>query len=127
MARIWYRIEQIIRMMNWIELIELKVSQKLSAIVEHELAEVMQDMKAKKLVQTLKVFNQENLKSDYLIIIFHNDSLHDLRVSELGDRLVDAFQEYGMIHRSIWNELNSIKIANHKITPGDDGGTWHDA
>jgi hypothetical protein len=113
--------------MNWIELIEIRVSQKLTPLIEHELDEVIQDMKAKKMVQTLKVFNQANLKSDFLVIIFHSDSLHDLRVSELGDRLVDAFQEYGMIHRSIWNELNSIRITNDKITPGDNGGTWHDA
>jgi hypothetical protein len=53
----------------------------------------------------LKLYNKIQLKSDYMIIIYHEQELSNHKGSELGQRLKVALKDFGMINYNAWNEL----------------------
>jgi len=91
--------------MESIEIIEIRLSRKQNEVFEKEIGNVIEEVMQKELEYSLKLYNKTQLKSDYMIIIFHAKKLTNHKKSELGQRLRLSLKEFGMINHSVWNEL----------------------
>ncbi len=91
--------------MESIEIIEIRLSQNLNEVLEKEIGKVINEVLKNETEYTLKLYNKFQLKSDYLIIIFHKQKLPGNKKSELGQRLKISLKEFGMINHSVWKEL----------------------
>lgn len=53
----------------------------------------------------LRVFCRENLETDYCIVLCHTGEKTDAGGSPLGLHIVAALKEVGMVHHTVWNEI----------------------
>lgn len=90
--------------MKSIEIIEIRLSQDLNKVLENEIGNVIEEVMKNEPEYNLKLYNKLQLKSDYLIIIYHKQKLTNHKGSELGQRLKDALKDFGMINHTIWGE-----------------------
>lgn len=88
--------------MKSIEVIEIRLSQDLNKLLEKEIGNIIEKVLEKE--YTLRLYKKLQLKSDYMIIIYHTQELTNLKGSELGQRLKLAFKDFGMINHSIWGK-----------------------
>lgn len=91
--------------MDSIELIEIRVTQKLSLEFEHEIEKLIKGLPRGENEFTLNFYSHRQLRSDYLLLIFHREQIPDHRGSAIGHKLVEAFREFGVINRSVWNAI----------------------
>jgi hypothetical protein len=91
--------------MKSIEIIEIRLSQNLNKVLENEIGNIIEDLVENEPEYKLKLFNKIQLKSDYMIIIYHEQELSNHKGSELGQRLKVALKDFGMINYNAWNEL----------------------
>lgn len=55
--------------------------------------------------EAIRVFRREKLDSDICIVLFHNGKKSKTGGSPLGLRLVTALKEFGLVHHTVWNEI----------------------
>jgi len=91
--------------MDSIEIIEIRVAQNLRVDFEFEIEKLIVDLQRGKNEFSLNFYSHRQHKSDYLLLIFHGEQIPDHRGSAIGHRLVEAFREYGVINRSVWNAI----------------------
>ena len=99
--------------MESIELIEIRVAQKRSLEFEREIERLIVELQETEHEYTLNFYSHRQLRSDYLLLIFHTVEIPDQRGSSIGHRLADAFTEYGVINRSVWNAITTDYKINH--------------
>lgn len=90
--------------MKSIEIIEIRLSQNLNNVLENEIGNVIEEVMENEPGYTLKLYNKLQLKSDYMIIIYHTQKLTNHKGSELGQRLKVALKNFGMINHNVWRE-----------------------
>ena len=94
-----------INKMGSIEIIEIRLSQKLNEVFEEEIRNVIGEVINRESRYSMKLFHKMQLPSDYLIIIFHSQKLTENKKSELGQQLKVSLRDFGLINHSAWNEL----------------------
>lgn len=99
--------------MESIELIEIRVAQRRSQEFESQVENLIDELQEAEQEYTLSFYSHRQLRSDYLLLIFHSVEIPDQKGSVIGHRLADAFSEYGVISRSVWNAI----ATDYKITP----------
>lgn len=93
--------------MDSIEIIEIRVAQKLNHEFEHEIEKLIKGQQHGENEFILNFYSHRQLRSDYLLLIFHREQIPDHRGSVIGHRLVEAFRKYGVINHSVWNAMAS--------------------
>jgi len=92
--------------MKLLEIIELRITVKDYEIIESYLKQLKHDM-ADKNLQNMKIFSKLNLNTDFSIHIAHESTDVKSGGSELGQHLVFALKEFGLISHSIWVEMKA--------------------
>lgn len=90
--------------MKSIEIIEIRLSQDQNKVLENEIGNIIKEIMEKETEYSMKLYSKLQLKSDYMIIIYHAQELTKYKGSELGQRLKDALKDFGMINHTIWKE-----------------------
>ena len=90
--------------MKSIEVIEIRLAQNLNKVLEKEIGNIMEEIMENELEYTLKLYKKLQLRSDYMIIIYHSKELINHKGSELGQQLKVALKDFGMINHTIWGE-----------------------
>jgi hypothetical protein len=93
--------------MDSIELIEIRVAQKRCQEFESQIEDLIDELQKAEQEFTMNFYSHRQLKSDYLLLIFHTEEIPDQRGSAIGHRLAEAFREYGVINRSAWNAITT--------------------
>lgn len=94
-------------MMDNIEIIEIRVAQKLNLEFEHEIKKLIKGLQHDENEFILNFYSHRQLRSDYLLLIFHRGQISDHRGSVIGHRLVEAFRKYGVINHGVWNPIST--------------------
>lgn len=87
------------------EIIELRSSETNKSLLKEKLTALMQDVKKNNGSIGIKVFFRFEIDTDYRIYLKHNSSASKEEGSQLGQSLVSALKEYGLVHYSKWIEL----------------------
>jgi len=93
--------------MKWIEVIQLRSAGSNREILEHKLNRLIDDFSKRKKNPEMMAYSRALIDSDFSIQLLHDSNEVETGGSHLGLRLVSAFKEFGLVHHSIWIELNS--------------------
>jgi len=91
--------------MKWSEVIMVRSAGSNSKILASILREIMEDLARDVGREAIRVFRREKLDSDICIVLFHNGKKSKTGGSPLGLRLVTALKEFGLVHHTVWNEI----------------------
>ena len=91
--------------MKWSEVIMVRSAGSNAKILFDTLQDLMVDMMRSVGNDDIRVFHRENLKTDICIVLFHSGKKTQTGGSPLGQRIVAAFKEVGLVHHTIWNEM----------------------
>lgn len=91
--------------MKNVEIIEIKLSNKLSDQLENVLEEVIGKVRNSQTDYSINLYRKMNLMTDYMVIILYTQKLDNKGISELGQRLKIALKEFGIISHKIWDEV----------------------
>ena len=91
--------------MKWSEVIMVRSAGSNSKILASTLREIMEDLARDVGREAIRVFRREKLDSDICIVLFHNGKKSKTGGSPLGLRLVTALKEFGLVHHTVWNEI----------------------
>ena len=91
--------------MKWIELIQLRSAGSNREILEFKLQNLINEVDSKRKKQVIAAFSRVSIDTDFSIHIFHDSKKVENGGSRLGLRLAAALKEFGLVHHSIWMEL----------------------
>lgn len=91
--------------MQSIEIIEIRLSQNLNKVLEKEIGNVIDETMENEPGSIIKLFTRMQLKSDYMLMIYHTETFINHKGSDLGQRLKVALKDFGMINHTVWDEL----------------------
>ena len=91
--------------MKWIELIQLRSAGSNREILETKLQGLIDEIDSKRKKQVIRAFSRVSIDTDFSIHIFHDSKKVENSGSSLGLRLAAALKEFGLVHHSIWMEL----------------------
>lgn len=91
--------------MGSIETIEIRLSSRLSAALENDVAEIIEKALSAENVLEIKLYNKQRLKSDYLIVLIYKKQYNEIQNKVLGEQIKTELKEYGMIYHNHWNEI----------------------
>jgi len=91
--------------MNWIEVIQIRVSGKDHGILKPKLDQLIKEVN-QGTDHKLVVYRQLDLHSDIRIHLIHSTIKVEKNGSSLGLRLVSALKEYGLVNHNVWLELS---------------------
>lgn len=101
------------RSMNCIEVLEIRVTHKHHPEFQLELESILKETAADQSLYKLKSYSKGKSGTDYLLIIHHRGTDLDSRGSNLGQVLMEALGSFGMIHRSVWFEMEHTYHQTH--------------
>ncbi len=93
--------------MKWIELIQLRSVEGNRMILESELQRLINEVDGERIKLVVMAFRRVAIDTDFSIHIFHDSKKVEDGGSQLGMRLVAALKDFGLVHHSIWMEMNS--------------------
>jgi hypothetical protein len=91
--------------MKWIELIQLRSAGSNREMLETNLKMLIDEVGGKRQKQVIMAFSRVSLDTDFSIQIFHESKKVENGGSCLGLHLAAALREFGLVHHSIWMEL----------------------
>jgi hypothetical protein len=68
--------------------------------------ELMEDAARQNRNEGIRVFHREKIDTDYCIILSHEGKTAKSGGSRIGLRLAAAFKEFGMVHHTVWVEMD---------------------
>ena len=92
--------------MKWSEVIMVRSAGSNAKILAKTLQGLMVDVARSAENDDIRVFHRENLETDICVVLFHSGKKTQTGGSSLGLRIVAAFKEVGLVHHTIWNEVN---------------------
>jgi hypothetical protein len=92
--------------MKCAEVIMVRSTDRNSNLLAATLEELMEDVLREAGDERIRVFRRENIETDYCIVLFHEEKTAKSGGSRLGLRLAAAFKEFGMVHHTVWNEMD---------------------
>ena len=93
--------------MKWSEVIMVRSAGSGSKVPASTLRGLMNDVAGDAGNEAIRVFHREKLDSDICIVLFHDGKKTNSGGSRLGLRLVDALQEFSLVHHTVWIEMEN--------------------
>lgn len=91
--------------MKWIELIQLRSSNRNREILESNLQGLIGEVDSKRKKPEIMAFSRVSIDTDFSIHIIHDSIKVENGGSRLGLHLAAALKEFGLVHHSIWMQL----------------------
>jgi hypothetical protein len=91
--------------MKWAEVITVRSAAGASKVLASTVTELMKDAARRNGNEGIRSFHRERIDTDYCIVLFHEAKKARSGGSRLGLRLVAAFREFGMVHHTVWLEM----------------------
>jgi hypothetical protein len=91
--------------MNWSEVIMVRSAGSNAKVLAAFLQDLKDDVARSAGEGDIRVFRRENLETDICVVLFHSRKKAQIGGSPLGLRIVAAFKEIGLVHHTIWNEI----------------------
>ena len=92
--------------MNWSEVIMVRSAGSNAEILAKTVQDLMADVARSAGNDDVRVFCRENLETDICIVLSHSGKKAQTGGSPLGLRIASAFKEIGLVHHTIWNEVD---------------------
>jgi hypothetical protein len=96
--------------MKWLEIIEIQSVSNNQALVELNLENLLNEIKSDKAEQTIKIYNNVSVMTDYSIHIYNQSDKVNRQGSELGSRLVSTLKAFGLVNYTIWIDRFGKKV-----------------
>lgn len=96
--------------MNYLEIIELRSSNKNHEILSEKLTGFIDDMNKEDKNYRVKLYRHLTVENDWSFHIHHQTKINTNSPNQLGLRIASALQEFGLIHHSVWSEEKRRKI-----------------
>jgi hypothetical protein len=93
--------------MKCAEVITVRSTGGASKVLASTLTELMKDAARRNGNEGIRAFHRERIDTDYCIVLFHEAKKARGGGSRLGLRLVAAFREFGMVHHTVWLEMDT--------------------
>jgi len=94
--------------MKWAEVIMVRSTGRTSSRLASTLKELMNDVARDRGEESIRVFHRENIETDYCIVLFREEEAAKSGGKRLGLRLVAVLKRIGMVHHTVWMEMNQI-------------------
>lgn len=93
--------------MKWIEVIQLRAVDGNREFLESKLNTLINEVVAGSKEQTISAYHRALIDSDYSIHIFHRSNPVENFGSPLGERIVSALREFGLVNHTVWIGINN--------------------
>jgi hypothetical protein len=94
--------------MKYLEIIELRAAGKRSDLLTSQLQSINSLLEKEPSGHKIKIYTRELVDSDYSIMLFHDTKKTGTEGSRLGLQLASGLRSFGLVHHSIWNELDGL-------------------
>ena len=91
--------------MQWLEIISLRSGAKNKDVLEQKLRQLCGALERENR-KTAVAYSRDQIDSDYCIHLRHQMEDVERGGSSLGLRLVEALKEFGLVHHSVWKEMD---------------------
>jgi len=98
--------------MKWLEIIEIRSASTNRELLESHLHRLMNEINRRAKKQTIKVYSQATIDTDFSIHLFHDSKTVEKNGSQLYFHLVSTLKEFGLINQSIWMEMTVKESKN---------------
>lgn len=88
-------------------MIEIRLAQAINSKLETDIKQIIREVSKEESGIKIKLYNKANLTNDYLIIIINQKKNPAPYGSGLGQRIMAAFREYGLLNHTTWNEIEN--------------------
>ena len=93
--------------MKWVEVITVRSSGRNTNMTASILQELLTDMDRQDKQERIRIYNREEIDTDFCIMLFHEGRKITSNGSRLGLRLKAALKEFGQVHHAVWLEMKS--------------------
>lgn len=90
--------------MKWLEIIEMRITSKDRDLVNSFLRQLYQQV-IKENKHQIRILNKYNLDTDFSVHLKHDSSDINQNGSALGQNILSALKEHGIVNHSIWMEM----------------------
>jgi hypothetical protein len=90
--------------MEWIEVIQLRTSNRKRMMLEKKLAEMLDEINRQNENRSIRVYDRELIDTDICIVLFHDVGKAQIDGSRQGMSIVQALKAFGLVNHSIWIE-----------------------
>jgi hypothetical protein len=90
--------------MNYLEIIELRSSNKDYKILSEKLTRFIDDLNKEYENYTVKLYRHLTVGTDWSFHIHIQTEINFTSPSKVGLRITSALQEFGLVHHSVWSE-----------------------
>ena len=91
--------------MVWMEIIELRSTEPNKLFLKKQLSALIQDVEKNNDDIGMKIFSRFKIDTDFRIYLKHKYSTSIEKGSQIGQSLVLALKEYGLVNYTIWIEF----------------------
>ena len=91
--------------MKWLEVIMVRSADSEGKMLAKALKNLMGEVVKSDGHAGLRVFRRENLKTDFCIVLCHAGEKSEAGGSPLGFHIIAALREVGLIHHTVWDEM----------------------
>ncbi len=97
--------------MKWIEVIGVRTTVGNRARVAAQLEDLVLSVRKGGSAASITILHRMNVASDLCVHLRHDSTIPDPTGSSLGLRLVAAMEAFGLVHHSIWSEIQGGKTS----------------
>jgi hypothetical protein len=90
--------------MNYLEIIELRSSNKDYENLSEKLTGFLDDLNKEYENYTVKLYRHLTVETDWSFHIRIQTEINTTSPGQLGLRIASALQEFGLVHHSVWSE-----------------------
>ena len=90
--------------MNYLEIIELRSSNKNDQILSERLTRFIDDLNRESENYSLKLYRHATVGTDWSVHLHYQLEINTTSPSKLGLKIAPVLKEFGLVHHSIWSE-----------------------
>ncbi len=91
--------------MNWLEVIHLRVTDQDYERLMVTFTQLLDEIRQKESCRKVKLFRRAQLETDVCLHLYHDSHDPGDGGSPVGLHLVDALKPLGMVHHTVWTEI----------------------
>lgn len=91
--------------MRWLEVIHLRVTDQDYERLMVTFTQLLDEIRKKESCQKVKLFRRAQLETDVCLHLYHDSHDPGDGGSPVGLRLADALKPLGMVHHTVWTEI----------------------
>ena len=95
--------------MKWVEVIGVRATAGNREILEARLVNLVRMLQKRGLATAITVLHRVNVASDLCVHLHHDAKNPDPAGSSLGLRLAAEMEAFGLVHHSIWSQVQGSK------------------